>query len=422
MLPDFRQIFEALPGQFLILDPELRIVAVSGAYLTATNTVRSEILSRNIFDVFPDNPADTNATGVAKLSASLRRVIEKRSPDTMDIQQYDIPIPGSEEFEERYWSPVNTPVLAADGALVYIIHRVEDVTEFVRLNLLREEKEKETENRETLDAQARLEAAQQELFLRLKDKAARAAAEVHSLQLESKVRERTLKLTETIELLENLMFTIVHDLRAPLRSITGMSQILLDDFGPDLPGDANDLASRILKTSTRTDAMIADLMKYGRISHLPLELTPVSVDDMLAQAVQSLNADIEATGAKIEIIPPLRSVLAHSTLLEHVIFNLISNAIKFVKPNSVPVLKVWVQQMGENILRVHVADRGIGIAPEHREKIFGMFERLHGNEYAGSGIGLSIVKKSAERMKGKVGVESEPGQGSCFWIELPEAV
>ena len=132
---DFQALFESLPGLYLILAPDFTIVAVSDAYLRATMTKRDEILGRNLFEVFPDNPDDPTATGVRNLRASLQRVLENKAPDTMAVQKYDIRRPESNggAFEERYWSPLNSPVLGPDNQVAYIIHRVEDVTDFVRL-------------------------------------------------------------------------------------------------------------------------------------------------------------------------------------------------------------------------------------------------------------------------------------------------
>jgi len=149
--PDFQAFFQSAPGLYLVLTPELNIVAVSDAYLCATMTKREEILGRGIFDVFPDNPDDPSATGVRNLRTSLRRVIEDKTPDTMAVQKYDIRKPESEGggFEERFWSPVNSPVLGSDKAVVYIIHRVVDVTEFVRLKQQTVEQEKLAEKLRT---------------------------------------------------------------------------------------------------------------------------------------------------------------------------------------------------------------------------------------------------------------------------------
>ena len=133
--PDFRTLFESAPGAYLVLTPDLTIVAASDAYLRATMTRRGDILGRGIFEVFPDNPDDPAATGVRNLRESFDRVIRTRQPDAMAVQKYDIRRPESEGdgFEERFWSPVNSPVLTPEGEVAHIIHRVEDVTDFVRL-------------------------------------------------------------------------------------------------------------------------------------------------------------------------------------------------------------------------------------------------------------------------------------------------
>src|SRR5437764_93051 len=135
MAPDYRALFESAPGLYLVLTPDLRIVEASDAYLRATMTARVEILGRDFFEVFPDNPDDPTATGVRNLRASLDRVLQTRTGDAMAVQKYDVRRPESEggEFEERYWSAFNSPVLNERDEVVYIIQRVEDVTEFIRL-------------------------------------------------------------------------------------------------------------------------------------------------------------------------------------------------------------------------------------------------------------------------------------------------
>lgn len=130
---DYAALFAATPSPYLVLGPDLVIVDVNVAYLRATSRSRDDLLGQHIFDAFPDNPADPQADGVSNLDASLRRVLSSGEPDTMAVQKYDIPIverPG--QFEERWWSPINTPVLGPDGTVAWIIHRVEDVTAFMR--------------------------------------------------------------------------------------------------------------------------------------------------------------------------------------------------------------------------------------------------------------------------------------------------
>ncbi|MGB9107507.1 MAG: PAS domain S-box protein, partial [Telluria sp.] len=157
---DFAAFFDVTPSPNLVLAPDLHIVSVNQAYLRATHTTQEQIIGRHVFDVFPDNPDDPSASGVANLGASLRRVLQTRSADTMAIQKYDIPVPTAEgtAFEERYWSPINTPVLNADGDVTHIVHRVEDVTDFVRA------RERSARMASTIDDQAlEIEAANRRL-------------------------------------------------------------------------------------------------------------------------------------------------------------------------------------------------------------------------------------------------------------------
>jgi len=140
-LTGYEAVFNAAPGNYLLLDPSLVIVGVTDAYLRATITVREEILGRPLFEVFPDNPDDPNADGVRNLRASLGRVLTTRQPDRMAVQKYDIPRPEQMGggFEERYWSPLNTPLIGQDGEVCRIIHCVEDVTDFILLRRQMEE-------------------------------------------------------------------------------------------------------------------------------------------------------------------------------------------------------------------------------------------------------------------------------------------
>src|SRR5665213_3236534 len=134
--PDFRTLFESAPNLFLLLDNRLEIVAASDAYCAATKTVREQIVGRALFSGFPDNPNDVTADGVGVLRASLMRVLKTGRADRVPTQKYDIPRPASEGggFEERYWAPLNTPVLDAEGSVGWILNQVEDVTEFVRMH------------------------------------------------------------------------------------------------------------------------------------------------------------------------------------------------------------------------------------------------------------------------------------------------
>src|SRR2546422_680617 len=163
LMPDFQTLFESAPNLYLVLTPDLKIVAVSETYLRATMTKREEILGRGIFEIFPDNPDDPIATGVRNLQTSLERVLRNKVSDTMAVQKYDIRKPESAGggFEERYWSPVNSPVFGPDKEIAYIIHRVEDVTEFVRLKQQGIE-----QNKLTRELRTRAERMEVDVYLR----------------------------------------------------------------------------------------------------------------------------------------------------------------------------------------------------------------------------------------------------------------
>lgn len=167
--PNFRSLFESSPGLYLVLLPDttkFTIVAVSDAYARQTMTRREDILGKGLFEIFPDNPDDPQASGVQNLKASLQRVLELRGPDTMAVQKYDIRKPESEGggFDERHWSPHNSPVFAPGGEIAYIIHRVEDVTDFVRLKQRGVEQTKLT-----AELRMKTERMEAEIFLRAQE-------------------------------------------------------------------------------------------------------------------------------------------------------------------------------------------------------------------------------------------------------------
>ncbi len=147
-------------------------------------------------------------------------------------------------------------------------------------------------------------------------------------------------------------------------------------------------------------------------------MSPLSLELIVEKTLNILNEEIKEKKAKVIIERPLPEVIAHSTTLEQVVKNLLTNALKFIAPGERPWIKIWAEECNGSV-RLWVEDKGIGIAKEHHKRIFQVFERLHGTEsYPGTGIGLAIVKKGIEKMKGKVGVISSIGKGSKFWIEV----
>ena len=273
-----------------------------------------------------------------------------------------------------------------------------------------------TEAAESANALLQLEISerkQAEEALRL----AQAQLKDHAGQLEGLVAERTAELTATNKQLESFVASIAHDLRAPLRAMQGLSAMLVNEAGSALSEKGANYAHRIQKSAQFMDAMLIDLLDFSRISQQRVELGQVSLATVVASVLDRLFQEIEEKKARVENSGPWPAVLAHEATVTQVLFNLVSNALKFVAPGLPPVVRLRAEEK-EAFVRVWVEDNGPGIAPRHQGQIFGLFTRLDGDKYDGTGIGLAIVQKGVERMGGRVGVESATGQGSRFWFEL----
>jgi two-component system CheB/CheR fusion protein len=237
--------------------------------------------------------------------------------------------------------------------------------------------------------------------------------------LENRVRERTTELESSRGEMEAFTYSVAHDLRSPLRAMHQFAQVLLEDYvGRPLDEPGQDNLRRIIKASEKMDTLIQDLLAYSRLTRDGVPLEPLDLGPLLESLLQELDFEIRDRRAEVVVQGPLPRVRANRATLSQVLTNLLTNAVKFVPRGTLPRVQLRAERLDGQV-RLWIEDNGLGIDPAHHQRIFRVFERLNREgEYPGTGIGLAIVRKGMERMGGRVGLESQKGQGSRFWIEL----
>lgn len=352
--PDFRALFESVPGLYLVLTPELEIVAVSQAYLEATMTRREEILGRYMFEVFPDNPADPVATGVRNLGASFERVLRTRRADAMAVQKYDIQrppegVPGA--FEQRWWSPVNSPVLDARGEVSYIIHRVEDVTDYVRLKQGSEERQSSMEA-EILRRGADLQEANERLRASLAEK-------------------------------DVLLKEVHHRVKNNLEVVTSLLELQSDGMQDRAARDALRLARNRIHA-------IADI---HALLYRSADLAQVDVRSFAEGLAESLFSVFEADPRRVRLVAQdgeLAIDIQRAVPLGLILNELVCNALKHAFPGDRRgEIRIGV---GDGVL--FVADDGVGMPR---------------GEPAAGALGLELVRLLAQQLGGTIEIASPPG-------------
>jgi PAS domain S-box-containing protein len=243
------------------------------------------------------------------------------------------------------------------------------------------------------------------------DVTARKEAEA---ELEKLVIERTAKLQELIEDLEHFSYSITHDMRAPLRAMRGFAELATANFGKN-EQQARELLRKVSASAERMDALIRDALNYSQSVRQVLPLEKVDTGALLRGMLDSY-PELQPSRAHIRVEGELPIVMGNGAGLTQCFSNLLENAVKFVKAGQMPDVRVWGEER-EGWARIWVADKGIGISKDMLPRVFDMYSR-GSNSYEGTGVGLALVRKVAQRMGGRVGVESEEGSGSQFWIEL----
>jgi len=417
-VPDFRKLFEAGPNLYLVMTPQWTIVAVSDAYLRATRSKREHVVGRHALQAFPENPADSQRVNARTIIESMQRVVDSGRPDVLPIQRYDLAIPESEGggFEEHHWSIVHAPIFDADNNVQFIIHRVEDVTGIVRSQQSIEERSAELAQRNSLleldvaIRSAELGKANRELH--------QSNMELNSIRadLERRIEIRTADLLRRNQALEAIAYAASHDLQEPLRAVAGYCQLLLMDFKQQLPAEAVDYLEKAAAGAHRMSAMVKGILQFARMpKDSPLD--PVDANEAFLEATASLQAAIAESGATV-VKGNLPTVVSDRVLLTQLLQNLISNSIKY-RSERPPKVTVDVRQDGPEWVFA-VADNGIGIPVESRERVFGIFQRLKGpQQVPGTGIGLALCRQIVERHGGRIWIEGEVGVGSTVFFTIP---
>jgi PAS domain S-box-containing protein len=408
---ELKSLFESLPGLYLVLTPELEVVAVSDAYLRATLTTREGILGRHLFEVFPDNPDDPDNKAVATMQSSIDRVIRERTPDTMAIQKHDVR--GTDGvFEERYWSPINSPVFGLDRKIKYIVHRVEEVTDFMR--------QKAPDSAAFTGSSAEMQQMEAEIF-----------------RSSQKLQAANLQLRAANTELEAFSYSVSHDLRAPLRAVDGYIRILQEDCSDRLDEEGQRLLGVVSAEARRMGELIDDLLEFSRLSREPMARSAVDMCKLARAVFDKLTVATEnAPSFELEPLLPAHGDLA---MLRQVFVNLIGNAIKFSRDRSAAVIEVGCLGGPEPLpplsavestdrggaadrseITYYVKDNGAGFDPDYTHKLFGVFQRLHSeDEFEGTGVGLALVQRIVQRHGGRVWAEGKKGEGATFYFTLP---
>jgi PAS domain S-box-containing protein len=369
-------IYQAAPLALGLLDLELRFRRVNQRFAQYNGIPREAHIGRRIHDVVPSMAAQAEHV--------LKKVLQRGESVRFEFHGETAAQPGVQRIWDAHWYPLRD----AAGAIQFVGVVAEEITERKRM-------------------EADLERARTQL-------------QSHAAILQRTVDERTAHLRATIAELEAFSYSLSHDMRAPLRAIQSFSQIVMEEAGERLQPMEKDLLAKASSAASRLDRLIQDVLTYSRVVRGSVKLSDVNVDHLLSQIIEE-RPEFQPPNSEIQVQHPLEPVRGHEAYLTQCFTNLLDNGVKFVPKGQRPHIRIRNEVLDGHV-RIWFEDNGIGIPKDAQHRVFGIFERIHAESaYPGTGIGLAIVRKAAERMGGTVGVDSEPGHGSRFWLQLPRA-
>ncbi|MDV6348253.1 PAS domain S-box protein [Nitrosomonas sp. Is35] len=413
-IPPYQQLFESSPHPYLILraDSGFTIVAVNNKYLEVTGTQRDAIVGQSIFDIFPANPEDQASTSVRDLRASLDHAVSKKQTDVMNVQKYDIPLrDGSGAFELKYWSPVNTPVLDAEGRVAYIFHHAEDVTEYIVSHDHKVQPGKVKARAQRMEAEIVQRAAE----VKQTNRVLKAAMEEQE-QLNQ-------RLTELDHLKSQFFANVSHELRTPLTLIIAPLENRMRWLtGSNASAEERHETGLMLRNARILYRHVTDLLDAAKLEagRMPVFWARFDLAELVRVTASYFELLAKERDIAFQVITPEAcAVESDSEKLQRILLNLLSNAFKFTQDKGCIFIRLVTT---EACAQIEVQDNGPGIPAEMREHVFERFMQVESSvtrQHGGTGLGLAIVKDFADLLHGKLELEESPGGGALFRITLP---
>jgi light-regulated signal transduction histidine kinase (bacteriophytochrome) len=242
----------------------------------------------------------------------------------------------------------------------------------------------------------------------------------HEIQkLNHDLEERALLLQAANEELEAFSYSVSHDLRAPLRHISGFAQVLREGAVHTLTPDGLQIVDRIAEAARKMATLIDDLLRFSRLSHSALNWSQLDLNELLKSVINDFEPDLKGRNVEFKC-GMLPGAWGDADLLRQVLINLVSNALKYSRPSNPAIIETGAAEGDSPELVFFVRDNGVGFDPHRAHNLFGVFKRLHSDQqYEGTGIGLANVRRIVSRHGGRVWAESKPGDGATFYFSLP---